>query len=401
MSLNETMSRGHSHGLVNEPVHHSRATKLTSFNSADFPMPTGREEEWRFTPMQRFNFIFDEAKYQQGNLTVEVTENADATYQVVPATDERLEPVLAPVDRAAAVSWEQTQEVHFIDIPRHAEVNEPIFIKVKGNALENEAQRIYVRAGQNSHAVVVLSHTGKANLNQTVEVNVADDANVTFVSLQEWEDDATHASNHRLRAGKNTKLRHIIVTLGGSLVRLSADTEFSAERGHIEMLGLYFVDKGQHFEHRPYIAHTEPNCYSRVTYKGALQGEGAHSVWVGDCLIGERADGTDTYELNRNLVLTEGTLTDSVPNLEIENGEIEGAGHASATGRFDDEQLFYLMARGIREADARRLVVRGFFAELIAEIGLPAVEEHLMELIEAELEAGGALQVNDPAGAAE
>lgn len=392
MSLNETMSRGHSHGLLAEPVHHSRATKLTSFAVADFAVPTGREEEWRFTPMQRINFMWDQSQYAGVETGIEVTVADDATYQVVPADDERLIPVLAPVDIAAAVSWNEAKNVHLIDIPRHGEVNEPIFVKINSEKLENQAQRVYVRAGQNSHAVVVISHTGKAKLNQTVEVYVGDDANVSVVSLQEWDDDATHVSNHRLRAGKNTKLRHIVVTLGGSLVRIATDTEFAGERGHIELLGLYFVDKGQHFEHRPYIAHTEPNCYSRVTYKGALQGEGAHSVWVGDCLIGERADGTDTYELNRNLVLTEGTLTDSVPNLEIENGEIEGAGHASATGRFDDEQLFYLMARGIPEIEARRLVVRGFFAEMIAEIGLPAVQEHLMELIEAELEAGGALQ---------
>lgn len=392
MSLNETMSRGHSHGLVAEAVHHSRATKLTSFNVADFTVPTGREEEWRFTPMQRINFMWDKNQYTGAEAGVEVTVADDATYQVVPADDERLIPVLAPVDIAAAVSWNEAKTVHLIDIPRHGEVNEPIFVKINSDQLENQAQRIYVRAGQNSHAVVVISHTGKAKLNQTVEVYVGDDANISVVSLQEWDDNATHVSNHRLRAGKNTKLRHIVVTLGGSLVRVATDTEFGGERGHIELLGLYFVDQGQHFEHRPYIAHTEPNCYSRVTYKGALQGEGAHSVWVGDCLIGERADGTDTYELNRNLVLTEGTLTDSVPNLEIENGEIEGAGHASATGRFDDEQLFYLMARGIPEMEARRLVVRGFFAEMIAEIGLPAVQDHLMELIEAELEAGGALQ---------
>ncbi|MDU1430884.1 MAG: SufD family Fe-S cluster assembly protein, partial [Actinomyces sp.] len=123
-----------------------------------------------------------------------------------------------------------------------------------------------------------------------------------------------------------------------------------------------------------------------VTYKGALQGKDAHSVWIGDCLIREAADGTDTYELNRNLVLSEGAKADSVPNLEIENGEIIGAGHASATGRFDDEQLFYLMSRGIAEADARRLVVRGFFAELIEQIGVPQVQEHLMNAIEKELE---------------
>ena len=111
-----------------------------------------------------------------------------------------------------------------------------------------------------------------------------------------------------------------------------------------------------------------------------------HTVWVGDVLIRAAAEGTDTYELNRNLVLSDGARADSVPNLEIETGEITGAGHASATGRFDDEQLFYLRSRGIPEQDARRLVVRGFFAELIHQIGVPEVEERLIASIEAELE---------------
>src|SRR5690606_8290564 len=129
------------------------------------------------------------------------------------------------------------------------------------------------------------------------------------------------------------------------------------------------------------------SCRSRVAYKGALQGAGAHTVWIGDVLIRANAENTDTYELNRNLVLSDGGRADSVPNLEIETGLIEGAGHASTTGRFDDEQLFYLRSRGIPEPDARRLVVRGFFAELIQEIGVPEIEERLIAAIEAELEA--------------
>jgi Fe-S cluster assembly protein SufD len=151
------------------------------------------------------------------------------------------------------------------------------------------------------------------------------------------------------------------------------------------MLGLYFADAGQHLEHRLFVDHELPRCRSNVVYKGALQGEGAHTVWIGDVLIRSVAEGTDTFELNRNLVLTDGARADSVPNLEIETGEIVGAGHASATGRFDDEQLFYLQARGIPAEEARRLVVRGFFAELIARIGVPEVEARLLEAIEAEL----------------
>jgi Fe-S cluster assembly protein SufD len=108
-------------------------------------------------------------------------------------------------------------------------------------------------------------------------------------------------------------------------------------------------------------------------------------VWVGDVLIRAAAEGTKTYELNRNLLLSEGARADSVPNLEIETGQIEGAGHASASGRFDDEQLFYLMARGIPHDQARRLVVRGFFADVVGRIGVPDVEAEVMAAVEAEL----------------
>lgn len=162
------------------------------------------------------------------------------------------------------------------------------------------------------------------------------------------------------------------------------------------MLGVYFADAGQHLEQRLLVDHSAPHCKSNVMYKGALQGEtgpgtvDAHTVWIGDVLIRAEAEGTETYELNRNLVLTDGARADSVPNLEIETGEIVGAGHASATGRFDDEQLFYLRARGISEEVARRLVVRGFFHEIIDKIPVPAVRERLDAAIETELAVVGA-----------
>jgi len=123
----------------------------------------------------------------------------------------------------------------------------------------------------------------------------------------------------------------------------------------VELFGLYFADAGQHLEQRLFVDHAVANCKSNVLYKGALQGRNAHTVWVGDVLIRKEAEGTDTYEANRNLVLTDGARADSVPNLEIETGEIVGAGHASATGRFDDEQLFYLCSRGIDAETARRV----------------------------------------------
>jgi Fe-S cluster assembly protein SufD len=120
-------------------------------------------------------------------------------------------------------------------------------------------------------------------------------------------------------------------------------------------------------------------------YKNALLGDSARTVWIGDVRIRPAATGTNTYEMNRNLLLSDGARADSVPNLEIETGNIAGAGHASATGRFDDLQLFYLQSRGIPEDEARRLVVRGFFADVVDRIGIPDLQRQLMTAIEARL----------------
>ena len=272
-----------------------------------------------------------------------------------------------------------------VTVPKEAVASDVTSVRVEGHGSTPTASHVLVRAERHSEAVVVLDHVGTATLNETVEIVVEDGAHLTVVSVQDWADGAVHASSHRARIGRDARLKHVVVTLGGDVVRITPDATFTAEGGDVEMVGLYFADADQHQEHRLFVDHAVPRCKSRVTYKGALQGEGAHAVWVGDVLIQAEAEGTDTYELNRNLVLTDGARADSVPNLEIETGEIEGAGHASATGRFDDEQLFYLQARGIPEAEARRLVVRGFFAELIQEIGVASVEERLLEAIEREL----------------
>ena len=238
-----------------------------------------------------------------------------------------------------------------------------------------------------SKAVVVLDHQGTAVVSENVEIIVEDGAELTVVSLQEWADDAVHASAQQAKIGRDAKFKHIVVSLGGDVVRVTPSTRFTAPGADVEMFGLYFADAGQHLEQRLFVDHAVANCKSRVLYKGALQGRNAHTVWVGDVLIRKEAEGTDTYEANRNLVLTDGARADSVPNLEIETGLIEGAGHASATGRFDDEHLFYLMARGIPEKVARRLVVRGFLNEIIQQINVPAIEERLTAAVERELAA--------------
>jgi Fe-S cluster assembly protein SufD len=205
------------------------------------------------------------------------------------------------------------------------------------------------------------------------------------LTLQDWADDAVHLGRDAIRVGRDASVKHTSISFGGDLVRMHANVEYAGPGGEAELLGLYFADEGQHLEHRLFADHNAPKTKSHVLYKGALQGKGAHTVWIGNVLIRKVAEGIETYEENRNLVLTDGCQADSVPNLEIETGEIEGAGHASATARFDDEQLFYLRSRGVSEKEAQRLVVHGFFNDLIRKVDIPMVEEKLLATVEAEL----------------
>ena len=387
MTTQETMARPHSHGAGAPVAHSSRGDRPTSFSLSDIAVPHGREEDWRFTPMRRIEKLFETQNFESESLGVRIDAPEEVLVEEVTRDDQRLGSVLAPGDRTSVVAWNAFTSAQIVTVPKKTELSAPIMIDIDGDEA-TRVQHLALRVEPQSVATIVMNHRGGVHgaLNQTVEIEAGDASDLTIVSIQEWDDEFLHASNHRIAIGRDAKVRHIIVTLGGDLVRICSDTDYRGPGGELTMLGLYFVDSGQHLEHRVFVDHSQPNCYSRVTYKGALQGKDAHSVWIGDCLIREAADGTDTYELNRNLVLSEGAKADSVPNLEIENGEIIGAGHASATGRFDDEQLFYLMSRGIAEADARRLVVRGFFAELIEQIGVPQVQEHLMNAIEKELE---------------
>jgi Fe-S cluster assembly protein SufD len=353
---------------------------------ADFPVPHGREEEWRFTPLERLRGLHDGTAVADGVVKVEVAAPEGVTVETVGRDDARLGKAGKPVDRVAAQAYSSFEKAGVVSIPKDAVLTEPVRITVHGEGGTAYGHQV-VEVGAFAEAVVVIDHTGDATLAANVEYLIGDGAKLTVVSVQDWDDKAVHVAQHTALVGRDATFKSVIVTFGGDLVRLHPRVIYGAPGGEAELFGLYFTDKGQHQEHRLFIDHDTPHCRSNVAYKGALQGDGAHAVWIGDVLIRAEAEGTDTYELNRNLVLTDGARVDSVPNLEIETGEIVGAGHASATGRFDDEQLFYLMARGIPEGEARRLVVRGFFGELIQQIGLPDLEERLMAKIDAELEA--------------
>jgi Fe-S cluster assembly protein SufD len=364
----------------------SRLHEVRSFDLADFPVPTGREEEWRFTPLRRLRGLQGDSPLPSAKVTVEVDPAPGVMVESAERPEARLGRSFVPADRVSARAFASFGEANVITVPAEHVSSRPTVVTVRGQDTEGAAfGHLLVDVQPMAQAVLVLDHAGSATYADNVELVVGDGASLSVVSLQDWADDAVHASHHHMRLARDASVRHIAVTLGGGVVRLAPSVRYDGPGGDAELLGMYFADAGQHLEHRLFVDHAVPNCRSRVDYKGALQGEDAHAVWIGDVIIRAEATGTDTYERNRNLVLTDGTRVDSVPNLEILTGEVVGAGHASASGRLEDQHLFYLMARGIPEAEARRLVIRGFFGTLIDRIAIPQVQARVAAGIEMEL----------------
>ena len=350
-----------------------------SFNVADHKVPTGKEEVWRFTPTNRIPDFFDET-LSRGSLDVHAEGVEMGTLGVGEAPRGT---VLIPVDRTAAIAASVPHSGYLVI---EGQMSEPVRVVVSGDdETTPTAGHIVIEAKPGSSATVLLTHTGRARHIGNVEILVGEGAHLTVVSLQDWDRGSVHLGQHEALVAKDAVYRHIAVSLGGDIVRLVNNVSFSSDGGDVELYGVYFGEAGQHLEHRLFIDHNHPKGVSHVDYRGALQGEKARSVWVGDVLIRPEALGIETYESNKNLILTDGCRADAVPNLEIETGQIVGAGHSASTGRFDDEQLFYLKSRGIPEEEARRLVVRGFFSTILNKIGVPDVETTLMARIDKEL----------------
>ena len=357
---------------------------LTTNYLAPHSTPNGREEAWRFTPLKRLAGLHDLATVIPGAISFELKNPATGgvDFQNLPSSESP--PAFSSTDLITNRVRSTVTEVSKLTIAKDQEIAEPIFLsrKVSGKP---ELSRLVIEAGVNSKATVIVENSGSAQIGEEIEIVLSAGAKLNFITLQEWNAESIHIGQHHALIAKDAEFNSFVITVGGSVVRLSPTVDFTGQGASAELFGLYFATSGQHLEHRIHVDHNIANAKSRVNYKGALSGKDAHTVWIGDVFIHKGADGTDTYELNRNLLLTDGARADSVPNLEIETGEIVGAGHASTTGRFDDEQLFYLQSRGIPADIARRLVIRGFFAEIVTKLRNEVIEERVMERIDSEL----------------
>ena len=377
----------HSHGYVpgesDVPIQ-TRSERIRSTKVADFPAISRREEQWKYTTSEQILGLDEDALTEfLGDIETKKPDNVTTAW--VGEEHAAFGGAGIPEDRPSAAAWESAEQAYLISLPKNEKLDCEVQVSLTSHDFTPSALHLIVEAQAGSEGTVIIDHKGDAALSENLEIIIGDNAHLTVVSIQDWNDKSVHLSAQFAKLGRNASLKHVVVTLGGKVVRVTPNAVFGAPNSSVELLGLYFADAGQQLEHRLFVDHAVPNCRSRVTYKGALQGKNAHTIWVGDVLIRAAAEGTDTYELNRNLLLTDGARADSVPNLEIETGQIEGAGHASASGRFDDDQLFYLQARGINESEARRLVVRGFLNEIIQQINNDEVEALLNLAIENEL----------------
>ena len=347
-----------------------------SANPDDFAVPDGREEEWRFTPLRRLRGLHKDAPFT-GAVTVTVEAAPEVTVDKLDLSERgRLAPSVVPflpMDRVSARAYAAAVSATVITVPKEAVASAPTYVRVTGSG-----HRMPRPPGTSSSTC---SPTGGRPWSST-----RPGPPPTPTTSRSTSPTAATSPSSPSPTGPATRCRSRTTSppsAGTRTSRTSRSPSAAPWSGSRRPSGTpapaatpsctasRSPTPGQHLEHRLFVDHDTPNCRSRVRYKGALSGDGARTVWIGDVLIRPEATGTDTYEYNRNLVLTDGAHADSVPNLEILTGEVVGAGHASTNGRLDDEHLFYLQARGIPFEEARRLVIRGFFGELIARIGVP------------------------------
>jgi Fe-S cluster assembly protein SufD len=413
----------------------ARALRERSFDLFEaLPIPSPETEEWRYTDLTGFDFGFrpftaggpramtlDEVPEEVQAAAGEVGERAGLAIQ------RNSEPVLAHVDPAL-----EKQGVVFTDLDRaaadHPElVDRNLHTLVPADRTKFAALHAAFRTGGtlvyvprdvrvelplqtltvlDAEGAAVFPHTlivaeagaevtfidrfvspdlDRALSNAVIEIHAGPSSRVHYVCLQEWGEGVTHLSVQRARVDRDAEVRTLVVTLGASLSRSEAETVLEGDGGSSEMLGMYFGHGTQHFDHRSIQDHVGDRTASDLLYKGALK-DASRAVYTGTVIIEKDAHRCNAYQTNRNVLLSDKAKADSVPNLEILTNDPVRCGHAASVGPVDENALFYLESRGIPREEAERLIVFGFFREVLDKVELAEVREGLERAIELELE---------------
>ena len=350
---------------------------VISNNPNDHVAFNKKDEYWRYLPSKKFDqFVSTPPKVGKPILSA---KNAQVVHTLTAGGVNGLR--VRDIVTATAIDLEHNQFIVTIDKSANGKL-----VELDLSASDESNVVIELNILDQVETQIVLRDQCMGHSSLSVAVNVNKAANVKMVVLTEESATGTHYGHISTNVGRDASLTFGIISLGGDLVRRSIDSLFSDSSGEMILLGATYSAKGQYCEHRTVVDHNMTNCRSYVDFRCAVDGEGTHSVWIGDTIIRYNATGSDTYETNRNLVLSSGARADSVPNLEIETGEVVGAGHASATGRLDDDHLFYLTSRGLTSQQALKLIVIGFFANIVERMGVPAIVDEIVQTIEVKLE---------------
>ncbi|NPA31128.1 MAG: Fe-S cluster assembly protein SufD [Chloroflexi bacterium] len=219
-----------------------------------------------------------------------------------------------------------------------------------------------------------------------MEVHVAARADLRLVELQSWGEHVWHFSHERVKVHREAQANWIFGSVGSRLLKSFMEIDLVEEGAEGYMSGFYFADDHQHMDHDTQQNHLAPHTTSDLLFKGALK-DTARSVWQGMIYVAPEAQHTDGYQANRNLILSEGARADSIPGLEIMANEVRCT-HGATLGRVDDEQVFYLRTRGLSESEAKRIIVEGFFDEVLQRIPFEGVRERFREVVHEKMSRG-------------
>src|SRR6266508_2858219 len=374
------------------------------------PLPTTRDEAWRFTDLKGF----DPDAFGQAPGTVPGTGPAETMLDIAVSglahvTESSLEIERAPDGVAFAplgdhprlhelVGWEEKFAAHnaalwqnglLVVVPRDVVLEEPLYVRIANSADGGSLfWRLLVVAEAGSRFSLIeeyaSAHPAVAGYsNAVVELFVEDGAKLEYVSLQNLSQETWHFASHHARVGRDAELDWVTAGFGSKKGKTRIQNDLAGPGATSRVTGAYFADASQHLDYDTFQEHIAPNTTSDFAFKGALRDE-ASTVWRG-MIRGEKdAQKTNAYQENRNLLLSDEAHADSIPGLEIEANDVRCT-HGATVGQVDRDQLFYLMARGLSRGEAERLIVRGFFTDLLSRIELEPVREALGEALEARI----------------
>ncbi|HEV8087895.1 MAG TPA: Fe-S cluster assembly protein SufD [Actinomycetota bacterium] len=385
------------------------------------PVPSQETEEWRYTDLSDFALDFVPhapghgegapapagaglaASILQHNSSVVMTTSGqdldtrgvifcdlDVAAEKYPELVDRHLHSLVPTDRTMFTALHGAFRTGgtFLYVPADVAVEMPLqtvtYLDADGAAVFPHTLLIAERGAEVTFIDRYVSPDLERGLSDAVtEIVVGDGAHVRYASIQEWGNGVTHLSVQRTRLGRDADFRSLAVGFGASLARAEVEAVLAEPGGFSELLGVFFADEDQHFDHRSVQDHAAPNCTSDLLYKGALL-DRSRAVYSGWVHVRPDAQKTIAMQTSRNMVLSEHAKADAIPNLEIEANDVR-CGHAASVGPVEEETLFYLQSRGISREEAERLVVTGFFQEVLDRVTLEEVRHGAELAIQEEL----------------